>query len=665
MLNIDRLGGDWLHGEVERLTEELTHLSPSAYNEQTRYLPNSVTSKPGYIRYAVNPYMREIVDCFDVNSPVREVNVKKGVQITYSTLLESGVLYYADYIGTLPIMYMTADKELALARIENNFIPMFNHSGKADIIRSSDTGNTRKTGKTKDHIQFAKGAYLVPFGARNADKMRSFSIAVLLKDEVDAWPDIVGKDGDPDALSDARTDGYTEVCKIFRGSTPLQAGTSKIQRGFKQGDQRIYRVLCRACGFPQALRWNVTPDTKLGRFMWETDHGTLVLESVRYVCADCGHAHHEHDKTRLFSEEHGAHWHPTARPANPFIRSYHIPALYSPVGMRPWWKNVAQYLEAYDIEARQVKDYGKYQVFYNNVLAEPFSVKGSRVRFSSASAHRKPVFRLGEIPNTYAQKYCGSRVLLVTCTVDVHKRFLAVAVFGWTLDARCFVIEYRSIERAGEDDDCSETTSPVWGKLQSLIEEAVYTADDGYKYGIALTLIDANYASPTVCAFCASYESGVYPIYGRERPAKAQTIKEFAEFTNQQGLRGYRILVDHYKDRLAPVLRREWTEDAGAQGAYHFNAPIDLSDASIKELTAERRVEKIDANGNTSYVWHRPGNARNELWDCLVYGHASVEILAWAVCIQHFELETIDWPQFWEYIEREQLYFTPPKNSKE
>ena len=106
MRSIGSIGAEWLEDEVDGLTEAMTHITPSQYNEENRYLPSSVTSQPGYLRYAVNPFMREIVDCFDVNSPVREVNVKKGVQITYSTLLESGVLYFADYIGTLPLMYI-------------------------------------------------------------------------------------------------------------------------------------------------------------------------------------------------------------------------------------------------------------------------------------------------------------------------------------------------------------------------------------------------------------------------------------------------------------------------------------------------------------------------------------------------------------------------------
>lgn len=653
MRRIESVGAQWLRARVDALTESMEHVTPSSYNEATRYLPASVTSQPGYLRYSVNPFMREIVDCFDVDSPIREINVKKGVQVTYTTALESGVLYYADYIGTLPIMYMTADKELAVARIENNFLPMFNQSGKAHVIRSSDVGNSRKTGKTKDHLQFAKGGYMVPFGARNADKMRSYSIAVLLKDEVDAWPDVVGRDGDPDALSDARTDGYTEQAKIFRGSTPLVLGTSKIQKAYLRGDQREYRVLCRACSYPQKLRWQATDD-RPGGFLWDLDDGVLVPESVRYCCANCGHAHFEHDKTRLLSEEHGAHWHPTARPADPFIRSYHLPALYSPVGMRPWWKCAADWLEAWDVEGRKVRDPGRFQVFYNNVLAEPIEVMGSKVSFVAVSAHRRAAYRLGQVPNLYARQHSGGPALLLTCQVDVHKDNLAVAVFAWCAGMVAYVVDYWRFP----GEDCSEITDPAWGRLRALIEETVYTADDGRVYPLALTLVDAGFANDTVSTFCAAYASGVYPILGRERPAKNQTIKEFADFTTQKGTTGYRILVDYYKDRLGPVLRREWVEESGKQEPYHFNAPVDITDAQLRELTVEVRRERVDAAGNTTYVWHRPGNARNELWDLLCYGHAAVEILAWSICLQHFETGSIDWPQFWTYIDDQQLFFS-------
>lgn len=650
------IGADWIVEEIEGLTDKVQHVKPSDFNEQTRYLPESVTSIPGYIRYDVNPFMREIVDCFDIDSPVREVNLKKGVQITYSTALESGALYFMAHVKTLPIMYLTADKELASARIENNFIPMLNHSGLAHIIRSSDEGNSRKTGKTKSHLQFEGGGYLVPFGAKNADKMRSYSIAVMLKDEIDAWPDTVGKDGDPDALSDDRCSGYWERRKIFRGSTPLIKHASKIEKQFRRGDQRVYMVLCKSCGYPQNLRWEtINKETGVvGGFQWETENGVLVLESVRYCCQNCGEPHFEHDKERLFSEDHGAHWEPTARPIEPGVRSYHLPALYSPIGMQPWYKCVGAYLAGFDPIEKKVVDMGKYQVFYNNILAEPFEVRGAKVKFTQVSAHRRSVYRLGQIPNAYAAQHSESEILFLTCVVDVQKTWLDVAIFGWCRGARCYLVDAIQIEGT----DCTEQSSPVWGKLRETIEEKIYTADNGKQYRAVLTFIDASYANDTVSAFCSEYAVGVYPILGRDRTAKNQKISEFAEFKTQAGTIGYRVLVDHYKDRLGPVLRREWHEGEEVQRPYHFNAPVDLADKRLKELTVETRRQKEDDRGNVSYYWHRPSGARNELWDLLVYAHATVEVLAWQICIQHFELETIDWPQFWDYIEKEKLYFS-------
>lgn len=345
MLNLDRLGSGWLAEQIDGLTDEITHLLPSEFNEQTRYLPDSVTPMPGYMSFDINPYMREIVDACDPRSPVREVNLKKGVQITYSTMLESVLLYYMAHIKTRPTMLVSADKELVKGRIENYIIPMLNQSGLADIIVSSDEGNSRKTGKTANHLQWSGGGFLVPGGANNADKMRMWSILLMLKDEIDAWPDRVGKDGDPDALTDDRCSAFWEVRKIYRGGTPLLLGSSKIDYQYRRGDQRKYMVRCKRCGFAQDLRWETVNKKNgiVGGIKWEMEGDSLLIESVRYCCSNCGHAHKEHDKTALFDPANGAEWVPTSKPIEPGIRSYHLPALYSPVGFQPWYKCVSAY----------------------------------------------------------------------------------------------------------------------------------------------------------------------------------------------------------------------------------------------------------------------------------------------------------------------------------
>ena len=647
----------WLSDQIATLTDSRIDLKVSEWAEEKRYLPPQVTSMPGYYDYAVAPFLREIADCMSITSPIREVDFMKAAQIGATVgILENTIGYVVDHVKAAPVMLLTADAELAKLRVESYITPMFQHSDLYHLIRSSDEHNKRKTGKTDKKIEWAGGGFLVPFGAQNADKLRSISIRYLLEDECDAFPQRVGKDGDPQKLAEARTKAYHESRKILRISTPLIKNKSRIDRGFKKGDQRKYFIPCKECGEKQELKFQgVNKETGLVYGLtWEMDDGLLIPESVRYVCKHCGHAHRNADKAWMFPR---GEWKATARPTTLDHRSYHINALYSPVGMFPWSAVVLAWLDAWDVDSDSVKNTELLQEFYNNNLGMPFEIMGSKVRFTQVSAHRRADYRLGEMPNKFASQHSGSPILFLTCQVDVHKRNLAVSVMGWTVDMKCYVIDYWRFERAGDEDDCSELSSPVWQRLRELIEDKIYTADDGKIYRIILTLVDAGYANDTVTNFCADYSSGVYPILGRERPAKNQTIKEFAEFTTQSGTIGYRILVDHYKDRLAPVLRREWTEEAGMQKTYHFNAPVDINDKQLKELTVETRREKQDDHGGTTYYWHRPGNARNELWDLLVYGNAAVEILAWSVCIQHFELETIDWPRFWDYIQTNALYY--------
>ena len=76
------LGEDWIAEQIQGLTDEIAHLTPLQFNEANRYLPDSVTPNPGFISYDLNPYMKEILHCADPWSPVREVNLMKGVQLS-------------------------------------------------------------------------------------------------------------------------------------------------------------------------------------------------------------------------------------------------------------------------------------------------------------------------------------------------------------------------------------------------------------------------------------------------------------------------------------------------------------------------------------------------------------------------------------------------------
>ena len=82
-----------------------------------------------------------------------------------------------------------------------------------------------------------------------------------------------------------------------------------------------------------------------------------------------------------------------------------------------------------------------------------------------------------------------------------------------------------------------------------------------------------------------------------------------------------------------------------------------FADKQLKELTVEVKTEKTDAHGNVSSAWYRPSGQDNELFDLLGYGHAAVEIIAYNLMVGHFERETLDWNEFWDFVESEKLYF--------
>lgn len=655
----DRDYREWLWSQIARTTDEIQRLSPVAFAEAHRYLPQSVTRYSGYISFDLTPYWIEILNCFSPDEPVREVSVMKGVQVAYTTALETLIFYLAGHIKTAPGMYATADLDLASARMDLNIIPMFEHSGMEDIFVSPSAVNSKTKGITKARLAWQGGGYLVPFGANSANKMRQFTIWMMLMDEIDGWARFLAGGGDPVRLFKDRCAAMWEIRKIFMGSTPLYKNASHIQTQFERGDQRKYHVKCLNpdCRHPQELRWNgVHKDT--GRpfgFAWDlTADKQLILDSVRYECAECGHRHYEHHKPKLFSLD-NAEWVPTAIPVEPGIRSYHLSALYSPLGMQPWSKSAAAWREAWDDENNQVRDVAALMVFYNNVLGRPFEHLGSQVTISEASSHRRTEYRKGEIPNTYIAEHCPSEVLLLTCTIDVHKSNIAVAIWGWTRDMVCWLIDYYRI-RDDSDAGCGNPDSAVWSQVRELVEDKVWEADNGKKYRLAMTLIDSGWAPSTVTAFCGDYASGVYAIVGRTQVSRTQNVKEFAEFKTVSGNVGFRIHVNHYKERLSSVLRRQWVPESGRQRPYTFNAPVDIQNFELLELTREQRKEQVDNLGVVKYVWDRPHGSDNELWDLVVYGNASVEILAWLLCVRHLGEEQVDWEAFWTLLEEQQLY---------
>ena len=643
----------WLCDQFASLTDEINTMLPSEWAENNRYLPDQVTDFPGYYDFSLTPYLKEILDLFSPLSPVREWDFMKGVQVGANVgVMENAVGYGVEIGRNIPMMFLTADADLAKLRMETYFTPMFEHSDLARFIKSSDGINKRKTGKTDKKVEWEGGGFLIPFGANSASKLRSTSIQWLLEDEPDAYKLRVGKDGNPSKLAEDRTAAYEASRKIFRASTPLIKQTSLIYKGYMKGDRREFRIPCIHCGFKQALRWSgKKQDGKPFGMTWEIDKdsGLLIRESVRYICCHCGEPMYDDDKVIFLGQ---GHWEPTATPISPDRRSYHLSALYSP--MQTWIKQVDKYLEAWDVELHRIKDVELYQQFYNNVLGWPFEARGEALKLSTVTTHRRAVYSSCTVPNKYAEVEAGGKVQIITAAVDVHKDHLDFQAIGFCVGNVGYSIEHLKIH--GDTDDLD---NGPWRDLAEILERKVYEGDDGRMYHIQTTLIDAGYKPDIVYSFCSDYMSSVFPVLGSDEPGKNALLREFREYESKAGYIGYMVTTPMYKDRIAAALRKEW-DGVSIQPRNYLNFPQDYPDSFFKEFTAETKKAKVNkTTGQTvGYVWHRPSGAPNHALDLTVYSMCALDMIAYDVCTSALKLTQINWARFWEYCEAEQLYFT-------
>jgi phage terminase large subunit GpA-like protein len=547
------------------------------------------------------------------------------------------------------VLFATADSELADLRIQTNIVPMIQDSGCSDLIMSSDRLSTKKQGKTSKKIEWAGGGWLFPIGAQNPNKSRSLPFPCALCDEVDCWPRETPQ-GASFALITARTKTYEEVRKILVGSTPLISGMSIVFEEYELGDQRKRFFKCLGCAEYQTIKWERRDDDGVvSGIVWSVDDdGKVIRESVKYLCRFCGHAHSEADKQIIFSDDHGCEWRPTAKPSQPDRRSYHVPALISL--QQTWYACVMDWIEATGDDPGQPADLQKLQVFYNNILGVPFELIGQRPTFQHVSAHRRLDYSMGTVPARYAERVAGSRIALLTAAVDVHSDGIHVAVFGWTKGLRAFLVYYASWKGNPADIQDPDT----WLKLGDMLENKVWTCDDGATMGLSFVVVDSQHLGDIVFSFCSEYQPGpIYPIKGRDIPIKGATMP-FTKFATPQTGVGFHIVVDHYKDRWATSLRRHWSEGASTQPEGHFNAPVDLEDAALKELTVEYKVPKKtkgqQSRAGKHHIWVRPKGSKNELWDLLIYNSAALDIVCHDVCVNVLGQNAQNWPDFWDYV---------------
>lgn len=637
---------------IDSIVSNREYMLPSEYCESIRYLPPELTPMPGYYNYDRFPYLREIVDNFSPESPIREVAVLKAAQIGATTgLLEAIILYF---IGAVPRsqVFVSADRELAKKGMNVKIDRMLDHSGIRDLIKSQTGRKTRKTGDTDMEKEYA-GGFLHGIGAQSPGKMRQMNYQVGVVDELDGMPDKFKNEGSVLALLLNRIlVPYEETGKVLYLSTPTVTQTSKIIPLYEQGDRRHYNVPCKNCGDEIVLHWHLKDSqTKTGDeagLIYKTlESGKLIRDSVRYKCQLCGKEMENEDKSIILIE---GKWKPTQETLKDFLRSYWLNALYSPVGIFSWAGIVEAWLKCWDIKKNKIKDIEEYRSFRNTKQGLGFEEMGEAPKYERVIQHQRN-YSSNEIPNKMCIADNGYPILIVLCSADIHKNNITIDIKGYTIGGKSYTIDYRVIE-----GDTGSIKNEPWLRLTKIIEDESWTSDDGKIYRIRTTFIDAAYGerTPQVYEFCKQYSGGVHPIFGEQwisgeyggiafKEASDKTIKK-------AGCLVYKINTTITKNRVASAFRSDWNvgED---QPDWKPNFPEDFRDDYFRQFEAEYKAKKVDnATGKTlGFFWKQIEGRDNHAFDTFGYNIAALECVADFACRERLKLDTLNWNMFWEF----------------
>ncbi|MGB0972824.1 MAG: terminase gpA endonuclease subunit, partial [Mycobacterium sp.] len=221
----------------------------------------------------------------------------------------------------------------------------------------------------------------------------------------------------------------------------------------------------------------------------------------------------------------------------------------------------------------------------NTVFGELFGIGGDAPK-AEAVKERCAGYLSGAVPDD---------VNLLTCFVDVQKRFLTYVVRGWGLKYRSWLIE------AGEIWG-NTLLAETWDKL-----EDIYTQTwDGY--GIVRMGVDSGYRADEVYAFCRTHPRA-FPTKGHDtlsKPFYASKIEVDARGAQIK----YGLQLWHYDTDVAKSFVHGRIA-AGGDVPNAWHVPDDVTDDYCSQVVAEERT----VNPITQKVkWVKTGP--NHFFDC-------------------------------------------------
>ena len=217
------------------------NLTVTEWADRYRILSPENSAEAGRWKTSRTPYLKEIMDSF-TDPRIKTVVIAACAQLGKTEALLNMIAYMIDQ-DPGPAMLIMPTVDMAEDTSKRRLSPMFRD---VEPLENKVAGEKSRNSKNTITKKTYPGGMLTLVGANSPTPLRGIPGRYVFGDEVDAWPQAVGHEGDPWGLVEARTITFYNS-KMVAVSTPTVRGNSKIEKLFKQGTREYWCVECPDC----------------------------------------------------------------------------------------------------------------------------------------------------------------------------------------------------------------------------------------------------------------------------------------------------------------------------------------------------------------------------------------------------------------------------------
>ena len=577
------------------------NLTVSQYAAKYRFVSKDESVRSGIWDNDLVPFAVEPMDSFD-DPEVNEVTFVGSAQVVKTEIIKNVIAKHID-LDPQKVLLLHPTQDTGRVFSKDKLDPMINNNPrlKAKIAKAK----SRDSANTTLHKKYPFGSLSI-VGSNSPNDLAQRSVKIVLSDDIDRIPQSAGEEGDPVTLAEERTESYTLFgYKHGRFSTPTIKDLSRIERLYKQSDQREYYIYCPYCNFEQTLQWeNLTWEKQKDLFNEATTQH--LPETAKYKCAnpECEILIEEKFKPAMLLK---GKWIPK-HPERKGHRGYWINRLYSPFST--WESIVKKFLVAKN-------DPETLKTFWNTSLARTWEDQDTE------SLDDRDLLRRLENYCTRENPRMPDKVLLLTSFIDVQADRLELLVQGFGKEDEQYTVAHEVFYGEIEHND-------LWAEAFDFVFNTVFEREDGIELKIRRLFIDSG-----------AYAKRIYEILYtlrrdmiNDRRAKLDPLepRNFGVWATK-GKGGYgrpllprnftvvykgrlRILVLGVDEGKTAIYKRLSIQKEGPK-YMHFSKDICGIDF-FEQLTAEKMVKKYTVRGPQIHWIKKTSHARNEVLDMMV-----------------------------------------------